>query len=181
MTIRPTKRTSYNAGNGVAGPLLQRKCGCGNHTVAGGQCDECGKKKHALQRETDGRSLNRSALLQTKLTIGSSNDPLEDEADRIANQVLATPATAAVNSVPPRIQRHTGQSSYGIASSPASVDHVLASSGMMLDQSTRQDMEWRFGHDFSRVRVHSGTEAAQSARDVMAKAYTVGHDIVFAQ
>ena len=40
-------------------------------------------------------------------------------------------------------------------------------------------MEQRFGHDFSRVRVHSGAAAEQSARDVNANAYTVGHDIVF--
>lgn len=29
--------------------LLQRKCACGNHTVAGGECAECGKKR--LQRK----------------------------------------------------------------------------------------------------------------------------------
>jgi hypothetical protein len=42
-------------------------------------------------------------------------------------------------------------------------------------------MEQRFGHDFSRVRVHTGAAAEQSARDVNAHAYTVGHDIVFAK
>jgi hypothetical protein len=41
-------------------------------------------------------------------------------------------------------------------------------------------MEQRFGSDFSRVRVHSGAAAEQSARDMNANAYTVGHDIVFA-
>ena len=40
-------------------------------------------------------------------------------------------------------------------------------------------MESRFGHDFSTVRVHSDAAAEQSARDVNAHAYTVGHDIVF--
>jgi hypothetical protein len=40
-------------------------------------------------------------------------------------------------------------------------------------------MEQRFGHDFSRVRVHSGADAEQSALDVNANAYTVGHNIVF--
>ena len=40
-------------------------------------------------------------------------------------------------------------------------------------------MGQRFGHDFSRVRVHSGGAAEQSARDVNANAYTVGHNIVF--
>ena len=41
-------------------------------------------------------------------------------------------------------------------------------------------MEPRFGHDFSRVRVHCGTIADQSARGVNAHAYTRGHNIVFA-
>ena len=40
-------------------------------------------------------------------------------------------------------------------------------------------MEPRFGYDFSRVRVHSGAAAEQSAKDVNAHAYTVAHDIVF--
>jgi hypothetical protein len=40
-------------------------------------------------------------------------------------------------------------------------------------------MEPRFGHDFSRVRVHTDARAAESARAVNARAYTVGHEIVF--
>ena len=39
--------------------------------------------------------------------------------------------------------------------------------------------EPRFGHDFSRVRVHTDVKAAEAARSVKARAYTVGHDIVF--
>ena len=62
---------------------------------------------------------------------------------------------------------------------PASVDQVLASPGRPLEPALRQDMEQRFGHDFSRVRVHSGAAAEQSAQDVNANAYTVGNNIVF--
>jgi hypothetical protein len=40
-------------------------------------------------------------------------------------------------------------------------------------------MESRFGHDFSRVRVHTDADAAQSARSIDARAYTSGGDIVF--
>jgi hypothetical protein len=40
-------------------------------------------------------------------------------------------------------------------------------------------MEPRFGHDFSRVRVHADARAADSARAVNALAYTVGRDVVF--
>jgi peptidoglycan/xylan/chitin deacetylase (PgdA/CDA1 family) len=40
-------------------------------------------------------------------------------------------------------------------------------------------MERRFGHDFSRVRVHTGARAAESAHVLGAHAYTFGRDIVF--
>jgi len=40
-------------------------------------------------------------------------------------------------------------------------------------------METRFGQDFSHVRVHTDARAADSARAVNARAYTVGRDIVF--
>ncbi len=41
-------------------------------------------------------------------------------------------------------------------------------------------MESRFGHDFSRVRIHTDDRAAASARAVSANAYTVGDQIAFA-
>ncbi|HEV7821301.1 MAG TPA: DUF4157 domain-containing protein, partial [Burkholderiales bacterium] len=62
---------------------------------------------------------------------------------------------------------------------PASVDRALANAGKPLEPAIRQDMEQRFGHDFSTVRVHADAPAGKSARDVAANAYTVGHDIVF--
>jgi hypothetical protein len=40
-------------------------------------------------------------------------------------------------------------------------------------------MEPRFAHDFSGVRVHTDMHAAVSAAAVGARAYTVGHDVVF--
>src|SRR5205085_3153068 len=46
-------------------------------------------------------------------------------------------------------------------------------------ETTRTFMEPRFGHDFSRVRVHADGRAAESARSVNALAYTVGEDLVF--
>src|SRR5260370_26046343 len=62
---------------------------------------------------------------------------------------------------------------------PPIVHDVLSSPGQPLDASTRAFMEPRFGHDFSRVRVHLGGCDAQSARDLNADAYTVGQHIVF--
>jgi hypothetical protein len=122
---------------------------------------------------------SKAGVIQTKLAINQPGDEDEREADLIADQVLAAPADIATSGAPPRIQRFIGQAPGPAVTAPASVDHVLASSGRPLDPGLRQDMEQRFGHDFSQVRVHSGAAAEQSARDVNAKAYTVGHDIVF--
>lgn len=119
------------------------------------------------------------SLLQRKLTIGASNDPLEQEADRVADQVMAATTDPATNSAPRRIQRFTGHSSGENSAAPASVDSVLASGGSPLEPALQQDMSQHFGHDFSRVRVHADAAAEQSARDVNAHAYTVGHDIAF--
>ena len=147
------------------GGILQRKCeSCGQHTIAGGECGECTKKKSGLQR---------------KLAIGASNDPLEWEADRVADRVMAASAHSAVSEAPPRIQRFTGQLTEGSESAPPSIDHVLSSPGRPLEPSLQRDMGQRFGHDFSRVRVHTDAAAERSARDVNANAYTVGHNIVF--
>ena len=109
----------------------------------------------------------KSGLIQAKLKVNEPGDIYEQEADRIAGQVLATPTHAPVGGTASRI------------SAPASVERALASPGQPFEPALCQEMEQRFGHDFSRVRVHSGTAAEQSAQDVNAHAYTVGHTMVF--
>jgi hypothetical protein len=54
-----------------------------------------------------------------------------------------------------------------------------AGRGGPLAPEVRQDLEPKLGHDFGDVRVHTDDQAAESARAVGAKAYTVGTDIVF--
>jgi hypothetical protein len=63
---------------------------------------------------------------------------------------------------------------------PPVVGQVLQSSGRPLEQAARAFFEPRFGYDFSRVRVHTDAQAAESARAVNALAYTVGDRIAFA-
>ena len=62
---------------------------------------------------------------------------------------------------------------------PSLVHDVLRSPGQPLDAATRAALEPRFGHDFSGVRVHTDDRAAESARAVEARAYTVGQDVAF--
>ena len=141
---------------------LRRKCSCGNRISAGMQCTECAKRKHRLQR---------------KLTIGASNDPLEREADQIAERVITADFTTYGTPLP--VRRHTEQPTAHEGPAPASVEQVLASPGKTLEPKLREEMEPRFGHDFSQVRIHTGATAERSAREVNADAYTTGHNIVF--
>ena len=52
-----------------------------------------------------------------------------------------------------------------------------AAPGSPLDAETRAFFELRFGRDFSAVRIHADSRAAESARAVNALAYTVGNNI----
>jgi len=123
--------------------------------------------------------------LQCKIQIGHSADPLEQEADRVADSVMRTPAkcgsecTCGPCSDDEQLQRKTTGANDAVAEAPDTVGRVLGSSGEPLDAATRAFFEPRFGRDFSDVRIHNGASAEQSARQLGAQAYTVGRDIVF--
>ena len=68
---------------------------------------------------------------------------------------------------------------FDATAAPRNVQVVISTPGRALESSTRAFFEPRFGHDFSSVRVHTDSVAAESARSVGALAYTVGKDIVF--
>lgn len=84
------------------------------------------------------------------------------------------------SSSPPAVaQRAATSGARGPMTAPPIVHDVLNSPGQPLDAATRSFFESRFGHDFSRVRVHTDEWAAESAHTVTAMAYTVGRDMVF--
>jgi len=55
----------------------------------------------------------------------------------------------------------------------------LKGGGQPLSENDRAFFEPRFGRDFSQVRVHTDSRAAESARAVNARTYTVGQDVMF--
>ncbi len=166
----------------VPGPgrsgLLQRRCACGGALGPSGECVACQQKRLA------------GGILQTKLRVNQPGDPFEQEADRVAEQVMRMPAPDVQRQVDeeeeeellqtkPRIQHQVTGEANGGSAAPPIVHEVLRSSGRPLDSSTRSFMEARFGHDFSQVRVHADGKAAASAQAVNARAFTVGRDVVF--
>lgn len=128
--------------------------------------------------------------VQTKLTINQPGDIYEQEADRVAEQVMrmavpslsSTPTMQDDESKDETVMCKEESSAFarGTAGVPPIVQHVLSSNeGQPLDAATRSFMEPRFGHDFSRVRVHTDAQAAESAHSLDALAYTIRQNIVF--
>jgi hypothetical protein len=130
--------------------------------------------------------------IQAKLKVGAVDDPLEREADRVADQVMRMPAPeVATTPAPPQVSRKCADCEEddklqrkdarptAPAVAPPSVHAALRSPGQPLDAATRAYFEPRFGRDFSGVRVHTDASAAQSAQEMNAHAFTVGHDVAF--
>jgi len=103
-------------------------------------------------------------LLQRKCACGN-NAGLDGECEECRSKKLGLQRRAASNAEP--------------ASIPPIVHEVLQSPGEPLDAHARAAMGSKFGHDFSKVRVHADAKAAESAQAVNALAYTVGRDVVF--
>lgn len=175
----------------------------------------------AKARQVEIRRILRSTGAQAKLSIGQPNDKYEQEADRVADQVMAMPdpklqrqpeneeeeETAQTKAMPgqtPDIQRMCpeceeeqslqrqpeekveelqAKSKPGTTRSVAPIFesrvNTLKGGGQPLPESTCSFFEPRFGADFSSVRVHTDSNANHLARSVNAKAFTVGHDVVF--
>ena len=154
-------------------------------------------RAHLLQRTIGNQPmLQRASVtpapLQAKLRIGAAHDPLEREADRVADQVLRMPAPGVAAAVaPPQLSRKCAEceeeeklqrksaAPQAAPKAPAIVHDVLRSPGRPLDSATRAFFEPRFGHDFSGVRVHADGQADVAARSVDALAFAVGRDVVF--
>ena len=150
--------------------------------------------RSAANRPFDSDSFN--SLRQPKLSINQPNDIYEQEADKVADQVMKM-TSADVQTKPLSIsplqrkcdncreeedelqlkelsagERTPGNEMEGYVGN-------LSSGGQPLPENVRSFYEPRFGYDFSNVKVHTNTLAAKSADNINALAYTSGSNIVF--
>jgi Domain of unknown function (DUF4157) len=77
------------------------------------------------------------------------------------------------------VQRKAESAYYNEQEAAPEVESVIGSSGRPLDRETLRYMESRIGFDFSKVRIHTDSRAAASAKSLGARAYTVGNSVVF--
>src|SRR5688572_10938808 len=142
--------------------LIQRKANC----ACGGGCPSCAEEEHA-------------GNIQTKLQVSNPGDQYEQEADRVAEQVLHGNSVPVKASGVPNVARDSLRGSSHSHGVPSALHDLLRLPGQQLDTSVRSFMESKFGYDFAPVRVHVDRQAAASAIGVRARAYTVGEHIVF--
>lgn len=136
-----------------------------------------------------------SPIIQRKIRVGPVDDPLEREADGIADAEMAGRPIGPITGAPPgatqrkckeceeeeKLQRKPSATSGPAAGeAPPIVHEVLRSPGQPLDAASRAYFEPRFGRDLSRVRLHTHDRAAAAAAGIRARAYTLQNDIAFA-
>lgn len=124
------------------------------------------------------------------LTVDSPGDSCEQEADAIADQVTqrsgpqASPRDDPFPSkpLPARVASIVqAKAPNGSAVSNALTRRISSSlgGGIEMDASTQVTMRRSFGTDFSHVRIHTDSEAAQMSSELGAYAFTLGRDIYF--
>ena len=79
-----------------------------------------------------------------------------------------------------RVQAHSASGhTPQVTPSIANNIHSMSGSGSPLPPATRAFFEPRFGSDFSGVRIHTDSRAAETAKSLQARAFTVGNNIAF--
>jgi hypothetical protein len=142
---------------------------------------------------------------QAKLPVSKPNDPLEQEADRFAEQVMQGHTPTPCRGAAPAVQMDALDEAVEKAeqideaetlpqgtgtrmalakregrSPQALPEHAIPrSGGRPLEPDVQRFMRKRTRLDFAHVRVHADAEAAASASRLAARAYTVGSNIYF--
>ncbi|MCB1985629.1 MAG: DUF4157 domain-containing protein [Burkholderiales bacterium] len=154
---------------------------------------------HAHQDSTVADILRASRNIQTKLKIGQPGDRYEQEADRVAEQVVSGSMAGAAVAGAPAIRPANGTQSIqrmceeceeelqlkpkmnetGSTVGTGTIQAPPSSAGRKLPVEQRGFFESRMGHGFEDVRIHTDDHAARSAETIHARAFTLGRDIVF--
>jgi hypothetical protein len=172
--------------------IIQRKAKC----TCGGKCEKCKAEDRLLHIPN----------IQTKLKISQPGDPLEKEADRVAEQIFSTNHTNRkagnknkgketidrkcskcedhddTKDKPIQIRSNSNKQNIEFPSEINNeIKNVIRNGGKPLNTQTKKVMEAGFGFDFSNVRIHEDEGASKSASLINALAYTIGNDIVFGE
>lgn len=154
--------------------MLQRKCGCGQHTGGVEHCEECKKKKMTLQRHSDGSGGPSLAPPIVHEALRSPGHPLDAQTRDFMESAFSD--QGALNRSSSGRGYMDSELTIGPGNSPQEGEAERMASAVV-DAHGRSRVPRH--QDFSLIRVHSDERAAQAAQSVDAQAFTVGSDVVF--
>ena len=142
----------------------------------------------ALQRTHGNRYVQRVvAGIQAKLKVGQPGDVYEQEADRVAEQVMRMPESQVPRQpeggekeeeeilLTKEIQSYIPE----VTPELESCIQALKGGGQPLPESVRAFFEPRIGYDFGGVRIHTDADANKLSEELGAVAFTIGKDVFF--
>jgi hypothetical protein len=158
---------------GVTSQAIQRKCDC---------CEE-----EKVQRQPDSASADASADKEKKeeeKKVQRAEDKKEDDKKlmRVEEKKEEDKKLQREPDKKEEDKKLQKKDAGGSTASTANVSNYVGSlngKGHAMSPLVNQFFSSRIGYDFSQVRIHSDKEAAESAKSVDAKAYTIGNNIVF--
>ncbi|AFY42409.1 DUF4157 domain-containing protein [Nostoc sp. PCC 7107] len=131
--------------------------------------------------------------IQMKLSIGEPGDKYEQEADRLAADVVERINSPETPPVQPQLQPEEELRKKSLIQRLSNADETSATpdleasiqrskgGGQSLAETIKQPMEQAFGADFSGVKIHTDAQSDQMNQSIQAKAFTTGRDIFFRQ
>ena len=134
--------------------------------------------------------IHENANIQTKLTVNTPGDEYEQEANRVADQVMTMPAPQRRSGEENTLQMKGGPTAEKSLSfrgntsvSPSGEPSIrsILTGGRAFNEQERRFFEPRMGTDFSHVRLHSDPVAANAATEIGARAFAVGNHIALAE
>ncbi|MBU4261920.1 MAG: DUF4157 domain-containing protein [Proteobacteria bacterium] len=124
-----------------------------------------------------------SPAVQSNLIVAKEDDPLEKEADHVAESICGYCGTGLANDNAIQKKDVTENSAAAVSKTTARVNQSIHSPGpgAPLSASMRKRIELAVNANLSAVRVHDDSNAQAAAEDLHAKAFTHGKHIFLAQ
>lgn len=154
------------------GPSIQRKC------------ENCEKEDKKVQREPDKKEEEQQVMRVEEDTKDEEKVQREPEIKEEEKVMRATDDKPQVEpnqgeDEKKKLQKKEAGASALPSQSTSQYIGSLNGRGKSLPLQANRFFSARMGYDFSQVRIHTDKSAADSAKDINAKAFAVGHHIVF--
>ncbi len=154
------EREADRVADAVTGMAAPRRAPSISQVPAGGGVRRCARCDGQIRDEGDEPPATGEATVQRQCSC--REEDTEEEGNLAQGRLAGAPGRA------PRVGAEVAAEVAG-----------LRGGGAPLPPALRSYFEPRFGQDFAAVRLHTGGAAERSAAALEARAFTVGHDVVF--